>query len=258
MRILIKMNITILSCARLGNFLMNIRNAIHIGLHYNYNILLPKHPLFNTTYIVINKTIKITDKQITDKYNFFYQNRILNIDNNLFNLNKDKVDAILKQAFIFRNIYALGHNDLVIHIRSGDIFGSSPHSFYLMPPLTYYTNIIEQNNFDNIYLIAEDTLNPCINHLLKLFPQISFKIQPLEKDIEIVLAAKNIIISYGTFIPQLLELSDNITKIYVPSYFKYDKPGCETIITELSLYHKCMIPWKNTAEQRGQMLTYKC
>lgn len=252
------MNVTILSCVRLGNFLINIRNAIHIGLHYNYNIILPKHPLFNTTYIVINKTIKITDKRITDKYNFFYQNKILNIDKNLFNLNKDKVNAILKQTFVFQNISSLGNNDLVIHIRSGDIFGSTSHSMYLMPPLTYYTNIIGKNNFDNIYLIAEDTLNPCITQLLKLFPQIIFNIQPLEKDIEIVLAATNMVISYGTFIPQLLELSDNIKKIYAPSYFIYEKPGCETHITDLNLYHKCMIPWKNTAEQRETMLSYKC
>jgi hypothetical protein len=176
----------------------------------------------------------------------------------VFNLNKDKVLAIVKQIFVFKNISSLGNNDLVIHIRSGDIFSSSPHPMYLMPPLTYYTNIIGQNNFDNIYLIAEDTLNPCITQLLQLFPQIIFTIQSLEKDINVVLAAKNIVMSFGTFIPQLLELSDNIKTIYTPSYYNYNKPGCETRTTELGQYHTNMIPWKNTAEQRNTMITYKC
>jgi len=252
------MNITILTSGRFGNFLRRLKNAIHIGLYYNYNVIIPHNPFFLNTYFVINDKITIEDEKFTDVYSFFYTDRILNIDKNLFELNKDKVTNIMKQSFIFKNIYPLGNNDLVIHIRSGDIFNSYPHSGYIMPPLKYYTRIIEENSFDNIYLIAEDRLNPCINNLLYLFPKIIFKIQSLEEDIKIILSTKNIVISYGTFIPELIELSDNIKYIYTPSYFIYNKIGCETYITDLTLYHHMMSPWKNTKEQREMMITYKC
>jgi hypothetical protein len=49
-----------------------------------------------------------------------------------------------------------------------------------MPPLSYYVEIINNNNFKNIYLIAEDTLNPCINSLLNMYPNIIFKINTLD------------------------------------------------------------------------------
>ena len=55
------MNITIPHAHRFGNFLICIKNAIHIALFYNYNVILPKHAFINTTYIVINKNITLKD-----------------------------------------------------------------------------------------------------------------------------------------------------------------------------------------------------
>ena len=54
-------------------------------------------------------------------------------------------------------------NDVVIHIRSGDIFNKCPHPVYIMPPLSYYVNILNEKNFNKIYLVAADKLNPFIN-----------------------------------------------------------------------------------------------
>lgn len=252
---------------RLGNLIIMIKNALHIGLFYKYNIILPKNQFINTTYIVINDEIKIDDKQLTGNNGFFGRDEILNIDTNLFNENKDMVVKMLKDIFLLNNAKPLGVNDLVIHIRSGDIFASkSPHPRYLMPPLSYYRNIIEQNSFDNIYLIAEDKLNPCINRLLELFPKIIFKFQPFENDVDMILGASNIVISYGTLVPQLLDLSNIKKNIYIPSYMYKYKPECFRFITEnectfhvteLEDYYKIMIPWKNSPEQIETMITYE-
>ena len=43
-------------------------------------------------------------------------------------------NKILQEAFLIHNIHKLSENDLVIHIRSGDIFSSRPHPNYV-PPL---------------------------------------------------------------------------------------------------------------------------
>lgn len=256
------MNLKIQYSNRVGNFLIQIKNAIHIALYYNYNVILPVHPLLNTTYITINKDVTLDSEIITNKYNFYYKDRIQNIDKSLFDINADKTIMILKDIFKIKNISPLGNDELVIHIRSGDIFGSKPHSGYIIPPLSYYINIIEKNKYKNIYLLAEDRLNPCINQLIKLYPNIIFNLQSLEQDITIILAARNIVISYGTFLTSILMHSNNKENVYIPSYLNYNNhdniiPDCKMHITDLQEYHNMMIPWENTAEQIEKMVTYQ-
>jgi hypothetical protein len=248
-------NIVIKKTRRLGNLIKQLINALHIALYYNFNVSFPKHKFFNTTYIVINKTVTLKNKQIFNDFDFYERDKIKNVFNHIFDINKEKVISIIKNMFIIKSNKTLGNNDLLIHIRSGDIFSNpNPNRKYLTPPLSYYTDIIAKNNFTNIYLIAEDTLNPCINKLLELYPKINFKLQSLEQDIQIVLSAVNVVISFGTFIPQLLHLSENVKQVYCPSYSVYNNPKCNIHVTQLQQYYKSMIPWRNTVEQKNKML----
>ena len=255
-------NIDIRVCGKIGNFIIMLSNAIKIALFYNYNVIIPNHPYINTTYIVINNDINLNNEKIIDPYDFFYKTKIKNIDTILFKKNTLKTLEILKSCFALKNEIQLGDNDLLIHIRSSDIFGDNPHPSYLTPPLSYYVNIIDKNNFNEIYLIAEDRINPCINRLLQLYPKIKFKIQSLEEDVKLILGAKNVVMGFGTFIPSLLLVSDNIKNLYKPSYMNNDETDVLNRIIkvfniELSAYKKRMTPWKNTLEQRKFMLTYK-
>jgi len=246
---------------RLGNNIIQLKNAIQIAIYYNYNIILPYHKYFTTTYIIINDKVNIDDTIFIDD-NFYYA--INNIDKNLFNENIDKTISILKEYFSIKNIPSLNKNDLIIHIRSGDIFYTIPtHNAYIVPPLSYYVNIINNNNFDNITIIAEDNINPCINKLLELYPKIKFNKQSLDDDIKLILATTNIIESFGSFTTSLLLLSDNIINIYRTSY----QSSHFNIILSKSLlkninkidlpdYYKKMFPWENTDEQKTLMLSY--
>ena len=256
-------NIHICGSGRFGNFIIQIQNAIQIALFYNYNVILPIHKYINTTYIVINNNINLNNERITDKSNFYYYNEIENIDLNLFKLNIEKANQILKNCLTLKNESPLGVNDLLIHIRSGDIFEPiPPHGGYIMPPLSYYVNIINNNKFDEIYLVAEDRLNPCINSLLELYPKIKFNLQSLDKDIELILGATNVVMSYGTFIPSLLIFSKNIKNLYKPSYFICPYCVRNTEISkvhniDLTEYAQKLTPWKNLPEQLNIMITYK-
>jgi hypothetical protein len=252
------MNIKIRVAYRLGNFLQQLRYAIHIGLFYNYNVIIPEHALLNTTYLVINKAITIDAEQITNRDEFFYSKRIDNVDRSVFRMNIEKVRNMIKEIFILKSSPKNGSDHAVIHIRSGDLFSEPrPHGAYLSPPLSYYTDIIDTHNYENIYLVAEDRRNPCINRLLELYPKIVFKLQALEEDVKLILAASNMIMSVGTFIPELLKLSDNIKTIHAPSYWPVNVTGCTIHTTDLSHYHKIMSPWRNIPEQLQRMLSYR-
>jgi hypothetical protein len=253
---------------RLGNNIIQVLNAILIALYYKYNIILPRHRYFNIKYLILNDKIKIRDGKITNKDMFFSRYEIPNIDKKVFDENNQKALNILRSCFIIKkrisrfkpNNIKLNENDLLIHIRSGDIFTTNPHPNYIMPPLSYYVKIIETKEFNNIYMISEDNKNPCINELLKLYPQIIHKIQSFDDDISLILSAHNIMTSFGTFIHALLSVSSNIKNIYKVSYDYNNTLLKHVNIYDIDLneYHNLMKPWRNTAEQRKLMLDYKC
>ena len=161
--------------------------------------------------------------------------------------------------FIIKDIKPLEDDTLIIHIRSGDIFTGTPAPLYINPPLSYYVDIINNNSFNNIYIISEDKQNPIIDRLLNKYHNIIFKVSPLEEDIKIILSAKNIVYSVGTFIPSLISLSDNIRIVYKPSYEKYKILCNENVIihtVDLDEYWDRLYPWLNTKEQVLSMLNY--
>lgn len=253
-------NLNITVVCRFGNFIIQLKNAIKIALFYNYNVIVPKHDFFNTTYIVINEEVTIENEKINNI--FFFREQIDFIDDfSLFDKNDEKMIEILKKIFILNDTFDLGSNDLVIHIRGGDLFTNMNIDrtcpMYVVPPLSYYINIIENNNFDVIYLISEDLLNPCVNKLLELYPNIIFNIQLLKQDIELILSAPNIVVSYGTFVPQILTFSSKCKKCFFPSYFNSYINNVKSIPINLDNYRKLIYPWKNTKEKYDLILSYK-
>lgn len=247
---------------RLGNNIRQLLYSIHIALFYNYNIILPYHKYFSKKYIIINEKVRITDKKVLDRWDFFHKHRIIGINQDLFKMNMDKSIEILRKCFSIKNIQSMDKNDLVIHIRGGDIF-VNPHYKYVMPPLSYYIKIIESNKFEKIIIISQDRRNPCVSTLLKLYPNIEFKLRSLDEDINIILSATNLVESYGTFTSYLLLFSKNIKNIYKPSYQfnteKYfNKNQVKFIVSDLKKYHNMMGgSWKNNIYQRKLMLNYE-
>jgi hypothetical protein len=236
---------------RLGNNILQLSHAMAIAIAHKHNIKFNvKNHLFFDIIVINNYFDKYNNNNevITDKYNYYYTDRNA-ILQKVYTENIDERNQILKKAFLIKNINKLNENDLVIHIRSGDIFSSTPHPMYVPPPLSYYVKEINKFNYEKIHIICEDTLNPVVNELLKLYKNSSYEKNSLEKDIRIILGTKNILYSVGTFIPALLMLSDNIKYIHSP-FKDLEKDNQE--------YYKIMCPWKNTSKQRDFILSYDC
>jgi hypothetical protein len=232
---------------RLGNNIIQLKHIIHIAIAYKHNI---KINVKNLNFFDLSVIEKYFDKYnnskiITDDNNFFYTSR-LPFSNDIFEQNIEERNKILQKAFLINNIHKLPENDLVLHIRSGDIFSSKPHTGYIPPPLSYYTKEINKCKYAKIHIICEDTINPVVNELLKLYKNAVYEKNSLEKDIRIILGATNIIFSVGTFIPALMLLSTNNKYLY----------GKDFNNEELQEYYKIMKPWKNTIVQRNYIITY--
>ena len=237
---------------RLGNNIKQLSNIIDIAIAYKHNIKINVKKLnyFDLSVIEAYFNKYNNSEIITDKNNFYYNSK-LPFPNDIFKQNIEERNKILQKAFLINNINKLPENDLVIHIRSGDIFNSKPHPNYVPPPLSYYTKEIDKYKYEKIHIICEDTINPVTNELRKLYKNAVYEKNTLEKDIRIILGATNIIYSVGTFIPSLMLLSNNNKYLYG----KVCEKGYGTS-EELKEYYKVMKPWINTIEQRNYILTY--
>lgn len=243
---------------RLGNNIVQVTNALHIGLYYNINVIIPKHYFFNTMYIKINDDINMN---INNLVNLTTENNFFSIPNDnihrkCIEINYEETLRLLKKIILYpKTKTTLNDNDLIIHIRSGDIFKEGPHKSYISCPYSYYDQILKNNSFENIYLVSENKLNPIIDKLLKNYPNIIFKIRTLDEDISMVLESRNVVMDFGCFIPELLKVSNNIRKLYTSLNIylnKYIK--IEIIKIDLGDYRKIMYPWCNTKTQREYML----
>ena len=248
---------------RLGNNITQIVNAIYFAHYKKIKIIkFPKIKYFSNTNIVI-KNMKPIDDNKNYMHDFFSRKKIsssFNVPENIFE-EKINIRNDLNNILNYEELnIKMNNEDLVIHVRSGDVYAKSPHSGWIQPPLNFYEKIIESNKWEKIYLICEDNKSPVIKTLLNKYKKIIFETRPLKKDIYYILNSKNICFGMGSFIPSLLLFNNNIKKIYYPQYchrYLIDLIDYENRYTyKLDNYIK-KGEWKNTKEQIKIILNYK-
>ena len=244
----------------LANNILQIIRAIHYGKIKNYS-----HILFNKHYAFKNTCIKL------EKSN---PHPSQDINNNFFNIKKlgltDPEPKIMKlyfQKYIssvlkFKINFIEDRTDVLhIHIRSGDIFGRNPHSYYIQPPLQYYLNIINSKTWKKIIVVYEDNNNPCVKGLMNgNISNIHFQSSSINNDIQELCKSVNLVIGFGTFGYMIYLMNKNLKNLYLPKYVLKELPigewDVKLNVIDLPSYIKCG-EWKNTEEQRQFMLSYK-
>jgi hypothetical protein len=163
---------------------------------------------------------------------------------------------------------AVSDTDLVIHLRSGDIFAeSSRYPGYGQPPLSFYQKVIEQEKPNRCILVFEDKGNVCIEQVEIFLTQkaIPFICQSSDvySDIACLKSSVNLIVGRGTFGNAITLLTNRLKKVYFfESRYKFklallrgakvfrvcDKPG--------NFKSKVLTDWQNPEEQKKLMLNY--
>ena len=274
-------NVSAISLRRLGRFsnaLIQVVNAFCIarflGVHKIYipedsNVLpfVPDYDVFDFHYsnIQVVRGPIPSDVSVLEG-SFFYSPRFpaLFIDRP----GSFDVVQMFKHAlqFDYEESGMFSDDDIVIHIRSGDIFTDNPHSGYGQPPLAYYRKIIEFERPKSVCLVYQDEANPVINEL-KLYlsdRNISFRLQSgtLRDDITLLLQARKLVAGRGTFLPGVIALSENIKTVF---WFNkkstvFSRPISREVVVKDTdgLYTSAVLNrnWKNSKDQRQLMITY--
>lgn len=117
------------------------------------------------------------------------------------------------------NAARLGPHTLVVHFRSGDVFGAGPvHPLYVQPPASYYEKAIRYGLASmavrDVVLVFEDRANPAIATTERFLRShgVPFRIQSSRfvEDLACLLGAHHLVASFGTLCEAVALLSDNL------------------------------------------------
>jgi hypothetical protein len=230
--------------------LINImRRAERIGAPY---VLFPKHKFLN-----VPEEIRLNDdeaKKVNRGKFFHHRSRTEG---------GDKKRRILKQYF--PDLFPLDEDffakddELVFHVRSGDIFSKSGGSkAYRQPPLCFYTESFKISKCPKMRVVTEkDKRNPVIAKLKEIYGEkCEIQTASLKQDISTILTAKHFGLAKSSLSHVLAYYSDAHEFLYNPFH---KEPRFE----DSTSYH-LKLPnyieggtWKNTKEQRERMISHK-
>jgi hypothetical protein len=204
---------------RLGNF---ISELIHIIYHCEITktpIYFPDTPgtfIINTIFrpflgFTNNIFVDIKPRNfdtIVDGKNFYYFPKYIPLEQERRNIGMKYISTQLPSPIITEY-------DLVIHIRSGDIFNGNHHPDYIQPPFEYYVYIIKTYHYQNVLILSEpDFSNPVIGKLKQTFSFITVSSGDLQTDVGIMLGARHLVIGTGSFGYMLSLCSSHLLQLY--------------------------------------------
>ena len=111
--------------------------------------------------------------------------------------------------------YKANPEDLYINIRSGDVFVNIMHSSYSQPPLCFYQKIIQENKYQNIYLISNGKENPLVDILLKLYPNIKYMHGTPIEDMSVLVNVYNLVLPISSFPYAVIRFNDNLKNLFI-------------------------------------------
>jgi hypothetical protein len=260
---------------RLGNNIIQTLQAVQYALKYNANIVILPRGIFNGyqaygkylkgTEININPTSLKKNTKIIAHNMFWHEYREGGDAREDLDEYASKAVPYAKKIWSLPSLgVALGGDVLVMHIRGDDIFKNKwKNPFYVTPPLAYYQKIIDEGNWNQVRIISGDDLNPCLNVLVNQYDHVTWNKGTLDQDMSVLLAARNVATSFGSFAHSLVTFSDNLEKLWQPSQnnefynIRLYRPDIEIETIDLDEYYRLQRPWNYTDEQKERMLNYK-
>ena len=111
--------------------------------------------------------------------------------------------------------YKANPDDLYINIRSGDVFVNIMHGSYSQPPLCFYQKIIQENKFQNIYLISNGKENPLVDILLNSYPNIQYMHGTPIEDMSVLVNVYNLVLPVSSFPYAAIRFNDNLKNLFI-------------------------------------------
>ena len=161
---------------------------------------------------------------------------------------------------------------LYINIRGGDIFMRALHSHYSQPPLCFYEKVIDNNKFQNIYIISNDRRNVVLDALMNKYKNIIFNHIDYKTDVAMLVHAFNVVASVSSFFVSSIKFNDNLENLWEYDIcrlsekyrwlhhhlYKFDIKYKIHTMKPSDIYADQMHIWKKSDSQLKLMIEDKC
>ena len=161
-------------------------------------------------------------------------------------------------------------DQLIIHIRSGDIFSTWVDPHYPQPPFAFYRMVIDrmlaEGRIRSVKLVFENRLNPVIAEVEAYAEDLGLPVttqsESLVADVAALVNGRYLVFGLGTFGPAICHLSERVDQVF---YFSSGSPqGFQAIPTigkvvevrDLASRYIKVGQWQNTEAQRRMMVEY--
>ena len=249
---------------RTGNSLLCIINAIHFAFSNKISKIAFHNLKWWTDQLLPGKSnelinsleIKISDEDLSDKTVLYTHDERKQILKNkcsiIWNEKKQHFESWFCGFYISvtpfdKRIYIaqkyikpilnikkekLHENDLVVHLRSGDIMKKG-HYGYIQPPMAFYEEVINLKKWNTIYIITEHNNNPCLHVLQNKYPNVVSFVNNKNRhggnangfahDLGYLVGCHNYVVCQSSLCPLIIQLSNTIKNVYMPSYILVTK-----------------------------------
>jgi hypothetical protein len=160
-------------------------------------------------------------------------------------------------------------DELIIHIRSGDVFSTWVNAAYIQPPLAYYTLIIDRflkaGRITRVKLVYENRMNPVIDaleaHLTARAIPFSVQSGTIVEDTSALVNGRHLAFGFGTLGPAICYLSDSVeTLVSFSNGYDHKFREIPTVKNVVEVFEAgdYIKPggWDNSGDQRRVMLEY--
>lgn len=266
---------------RFGNSFMALQHAMQVAKALNVDRIICKHPDFKSDAEFYLDGVLVTGKNddslsrlrgrffITELLKPFFEGRDYR---NWWDSSYRSSAELLEAYGVHVDQPPLGDDEIVIHIRAGDIFEVKfPDPKYAQPPLCYYQEIINSKDWRKVWLVYENKSNPVIPALEEWLEKkgIPFEVSSTDvsTDINLCMKAQHLVFSQGNFLYPVACASKNLRSIYRfryypaymkrPGWFVNSDPEMHLYIDRKGDYVNAVVgKWRNTKKQRKLMVKY--
>ncbi|MCJ2136754.1 discoidin domain-containing protein [Methylobacterium sp. J-026] len=161
-------------------------------------------------------------------------------------------------------------DELIIHIRSGDIFSTWIDPNYPQPPLAFYRMVIErlmgEGRIRSVKMVFENRANPVIPALEAYVAEIGLPLTTqsgtLADDVAAIADGRYLVFGFGSFGPGVCHVSERVEQVF---YFSCNWPqgfqSIETVgqaieVRDVGGGYMKIGDWANTEAQRRLMIDY--
>lgn len=249
----------------LGNTIQALSNTLYLCEKYRKNMDYPEHP-FIQKIIIDHYEGSENDLQYDNLFYFAGNGREVDFNVKHLNYNRKR----LCEEYIFPNLKLpenkldFGDDELIIHIRTGDIFApNNPYGIMIPNPLFYYRYLCEK--YKKVIVVCQDKINPIINKLSDISNVEVFESNDVMESFNVILNAKNLATSgvstfgYAAALCSKKLKTLHATNILAEEQLNYEmligKVNVEVFNLNLDNYVK-MHTWNGSKEQIEKTLSY--